>query len=80
MPKIRHPLSGAVYDQAGDDTIVVESNGRAGRFRSDGSWIDGEVRTADPELCRWISDPRLPSRHRVAIEGAATDQPTGAFA
>lgn len=73
MPKLRHPLSGSVYDLGDDGLVVVESNGRTGRFDRDGTWISGELRTADPELCRWISDPRTPSRHRPTVrrpEGA----------
>jgi len=75
MPKIRHPLSGAVYDLV-DGLVTVEKNGQTGRFRADGAWVSGDVRTADPEMCRWLSDPRFPSRHRAVIEAAASAAPT----
>ena len=68
MPKIRHPLSGSVYDIGDDGLVLVEKDGRTGRFDRDGNWIDGEIRTADPELCRWIADPRAVSRHRQVIQ------------
>ena len=68
MPKIRHPLSGYVYDLGEDGLIVVEKNGATGRFDREGNWVSGDIRTADPELCRWISDPRAVSRHRRVIQ------------
>lgn len=74
MPKIRHPLSGAVYDIGDDGLVVVEKDGQSGRFDREGTWVSGAVRTADPELCRWISDPRAMSRHRQVIQ--AQEQPT----
>ncbi len=68
MAKIRHPLSGTIYDVAEDDTVVVEKDGRSGRFDRDGTWLGGEVRTADPEMCRWVASPRLVTRHRAVVE------------
>jgi len=79
MPTIRHPLSGAIYDLDDAGLVVVEKQGRVGRFQRDGTWVSGELRVADPELCRWISDPRVASRHRQVItEQAFRDgAPTG---
>lgn len=57
MRKIEHALSRAVYEWAPDDrgpVMVTERDGRQGRFDRDGRWVDGELRSADPELCRWI--------------------------
>jgi hypothetical protein len=57
MRKIQHALSRAVYEWAPDDhgpVLVTERDGREGRFDRDGNWVAGEVRRADPELCRWI--------------------------
>jgi len=58
MRKIQHALSGAVYEWAEDDlgpVLVTERDGGQGRFSRDGEWVVGEVRRADPELCRWIA-------------------------
>jgi hypothetical protein len=55
--KIRHALSGAVYEWAEDDigpVLVTDKHGRQGRFDRNGRWVLGELRAADPELCRWI--------------------------
>lgn len=70
MGQIRHPLSGAVYDhdQEAGEVVVVAADGREGRFDGEGRWRGGELRVADPELCRWISGPRLMSRHRKVVE------------
>lgn len=69
MPAIRHPLSGAIYDLAPDQTsILVEKDGQTGRFDVDGRWLDGSIRTADPHLCNWIGGARMASRHRVVLE------------
>lgn len=57
MRKIEHALSRAVYEWAPDDhgpVLVTERGGREGRFDRDGCWVAGELRSADPELCRWI--------------------------
>ncbi len=51
---MRHPVTGAIYtDEAGD--VRVEWKGQVGFFRSNGSWIRGELRIADPMMCRWIA-------------------------
>jgi hypothetical protein len=55
--RIQHALSGAVYEWAEDDVgpvQVTDKRGRQGRFDRNGRWVLGELRVADPELCRWI--------------------------
>jgi hypothetical protein len=34
--------------------MVTDRSGRQGRFDRDGNWVAGDLRRADPELCRWI--------------------------
>jgi len=63
MRSIRHPLSGAIYDLV-DGMIRVEKDGKAGVFRSDGSYVSGDIYFADPHLCQWIGGRELPSRAR----------------
>jgi hypothetical protein len=76
--QIRHPLSGAVYELDDDGHIVVTRNGAAGVFSGNGKWLHGEIRVADPELCRWIDSgnhpsPRLKaSRRYIAQTSKAT--------
>jgi len=65
MRGIRHPYSHALYEPTEDDLVqVTAADGRTGRFRRDGVWIDGELREADPHLCGWIAGPRF-ENHRV---------------
>jgi hypothetical protein len=54
MRQIRHPLSGAIYELADDGGVLVTKDSSAGRFTTDGRWLTGDLRVADPELCRWI--------------------------
>lgn len=57
MRKIEHALTLAIYEWAADDhgpVLVTASDGRSGRFDRDGRWVHGELRSADPEMCRWI--------------------------
>ena len=64
MRQIRHPLSGALYDLNEDGTVTVSKDGLDGRFSSEGQWLSGELRTADPQLCGWMAGPQLPARRR----------------
>jgi hypothetical protein len=68
MRAIKHPLSGAIYDLEADGVVRVEKDGRAGRFRSDGSYLSGDIYCADPHLCQWIGGRALPARTRGATE------------
>jgi hypothetical protein len=58
MRACRHPLSGSIYEYADDGVgpvLVTKDGGASGRFTSDGVWVSGDVRSADPEMCRWIA-------------------------
>jgi hypothetical protein len=61
---LRHPFTGALYEQAGPDRVRVTLKERTGLFHGDGRWIEGEIREADPHLCGWISGPTY-GNHRV---------------
>ena len=69
MHAIRHPLSGAVYDLEADGTITVSLDGQQGSFTTDGVYLSGMVREADPHLCVWIgpTPPSPPPYERVWI-------------
>jgi len=60
--KLRHPLSGAIYETHDDGLVRVSHEGRTGFFRPDGSHVRGELRHADPHLAGWVGGPQLPSR------------------
>jgi hypothetical protein len=63
---IRHPFTRALYEPDGRGGVRVTRDGRVGRFRSDGSWIEGDLREADPELCVWITAARPTRHHRLS--------------
>jgi hypothetical protein len=64
MRSIRHPLSGALYDLQTDGTVRVEKDGKSGIFRADGSYLAGDIYSADPQMCVWIGGRELGSRAR----------------
>lgn len=71
MPKLRHPVSGAIYDLEGDGLIRVETpDGRVGWFNADASWNRGELKEADPHVIGWIAGQRLPNTRRPVPEQA----------
>jgi hypothetical protein len=61
MPRKRHALSGATYESDGEGVVrVTNKAGVVGRFDGRGSWIDGELREADPHMCLWVAGRQLP--------------------
>jgi len=69
--KLRHPLSGAVYESSeGGRCKVTEVDGRTGLFSDLGRWISGEVREADLHFVNWVAGPQLDTR---AANGIASD-------
>jgi non-ribosomal peptide synthetase component E (peptide arylation enzyme) len=64
MRSIRHPLSGALYDLQTDGTVRVEKDGKSGTFRADGSYVSGDIYSADPQMCVWVGGRELSSRVR----------------
>jgi hypothetical protein len=61
MNGIRHPFTRALYELDGDGAIRVTLDGKSGRFTSEGRWLSGELREADPQLCGWVGGPRVES-------------------
>jgi NAD(P)-dependent dehydrogenase (short-subunit alcohol dehydrogenase family) len=67
--KLRHPLSGAVYESTDDGLVRVSLGGKTGLFAADGSWLRGEIREADPHFAAWVGGPKLESRSTRARRG-----------
>jgi hypothetical protein len=55
VPKLRHALTGGIYELQDDGLVRVEEDGRVGLFHADGRWHSGELRQADPHLVGWIA-------------------------
>jgi hypothetical protein len=67
MNGVIHPFSKALYEQDGEGNVLVkQTDGRSGRYRRDGSWIDGQVFDVDPQLCNWVGGPK--AQHRLQSE------------
>lgn len=64
MLGMRHPFTRALYEQDGEGNVLVTLDGRQGRFRPDGTWIEGEIFEADPQLCGWVGGPKV-AHHRI---------------
>lgn len=63
-----HPFTKAHYQNEGDNIRVTEEDGTTGLFRPDGSWLEGDLRWCDPQLCNWLSGPRFVN-HRLDQSG-----------
>ena len=59
---LRHPFGGALYIRTEEGNIRIEDEGRTGLFQSDGQWIEGELREADPQFCGWVAGSRVVRR------------------
>jgi phenylpropionate dioxygenase-like ring-hydroxylating dioxygenase large terminal subunit len=62
MRREPHPISGALYEEVGEGLVRVDDRARGtwGVFRADGSWVEGPLTHADPQLLLYIGGPNLP--------------------
>jgi phenylpropionate dioxygenase-like ring-hydroxylating dioxygenase large terminal subunit len=62
MRREPHPISGAVYEEIGDGKVRVEdrAKGKSGLFKSDGTWLEGDLTHADLHFLGIIGGPDLP--------------------
>ena len=63
---VLHPFTRALYERIDDARVRVTLDGKSGVFRRDGSWLEGELREADPQLCGWLGGPKL-VHHRLLV-------------
>jgi hypothetical protein len=59
---LKHPFGGAEYICTPEGNIRLEHEGKTGLFHSNGRWIEGELREADPHLCGWVAGDRVTRR------------------
>ncbi len=64
MLGVRHPFTRALYEQDGNGNVRVTHNGQTGLFEPNGTWIEGEIFEADPQLCGWVGGPKV-AHHRI---------------
>ena len=64
--KLRHPLSGYIYERGDDGLVhVIDHKGRVSKFTAAGEWVEGEIRNADPNMTDWIGGKQLPDSDEV---------------
>lgn len=63
---VLHPFTRALYERIDAQRVRVTLGAQTGVFRPDGSWIEGELREADPQLCGWLGGPRM-VHHRLLV-------------
>ena len=81
MYRIASPHGSGVYAAVGDGLVEVEQGGRRGLFDGDGVWLEGALRTADPQMCRWVSTATLAgmgTRHAQSVASLSADSPSSA--
>jgi hypothetical protein len=81
MRKMRHALSGAIYEVHEDGSIRVEArDGRVGFFSLLGQHLSGELTSVDPQMCGWIGGVQLASRHAESAQKIKEDEAKAALA
>ena len=68
--KLRHPMSGFIYERAAEGIVHVTDNaGNVSTFTDAGTWIEGNLTQADPNMCDWIGGKQLPGAEEVPALG-----------
>jgi phenylpropionate dioxygenase-like ring-hydroxylating dioxygenase large terminal subunit len=58
---LKHMLSGHVYRRIAEDVVEVElPNGKKGRFTESAEYIEGDVKSADIQMCSWVGGKIIP--------------------
>jgi hypothetical protein len=54
--KTRHALANTEYHAEGANSVrVTDAENKWGRFDRYGTWLEGEIRQCDPQLCIWLT-------------------------
>jgi hypothetical protein len=67
---VLHPFTRALYERIDAERVRVTLSGKSGVFRPNGSWLEGELKEADPQLCGWLGGPRM-LHHRLQVPASA---------
>jgi nitrite reductase/ring-hydroxylating ferredoxin subunit len=66
--KLRHPLSGAIYERVEQGVVrVTTKDGRSGTFTDEGARIDGDLGQVDPNMCDWIGGRQLAGAEDIPL-------------
>jgi len=58
LAKLRHSLTGGIYERLENGLVRVEEGGLTGIFKLDGRWHSGDLRDADPHMIGWVGGPQ----------------------
>ena len=65
MASLTHPFDpDTLYELADDGNIRVSKGDKVGLFTTQGVFISGDIRQADPQVCVWVGnnpDPQQPA-------------------
>ena len=62
MPRLKHPMNGAMYTVLEDGMVEVQNNGLTGIFSWDGRHQSGDLTYADVHMLVWLAGPQLPDQ------------------
>jgi hypothetical protein len=55
VPTLKHPLApSTTYTTDRHGVVIVERSDSWGRFDDSGHWLEGQLRAADPQMCRFL--------------------------
>ena len=68
--KLRHALTGHVYEMNQDGTVhVTDGRGGVSRFTPDAVWVDGPMTHADPNMINWVGGKQLEGTESLPMGG-----------
>lgn len=66
--KLRHQLTGHVYEMCDDGLVhVTNHKGEVSKFKPDATWVEGPMTQVDPNMCNWIGGQQLPGGNVVPL-------------
>ena len=69
-----HPFDPkCLYELTEEGTIRITRDGKTGFFTGEGIYLSGEIRSADPQLCNWITNVPNPDTQLTASRIAGRD-------
>jgi hypothetical protein len=74
VTRIRHPLTGTIYESAGDGVVQVTTrDGRSGKFDRLATWIEGDTIDANPHMCIVVAGVQLPEAGVAGVQTGSID-------
>ncbi len=64
LTAIRHPFTAMTYEVVGENCVRVLDGNKSGLFDRSGVWIEGDIKSADPCVCRFVASGWIMSERR----------------